>query len=139
MKKNWKSKNDLKSPLRALNKELWAIYVFSSNLKVHDFQKHQRKQPKIKTLWRIEFQPQKDPKNATWKKEFKARLEALIYSFDVFSMFFNTNKLVVRVDGWLGGWMMIKSVPRKIQAIRADSKYGVKNCLLLLDPKLKPN
>ena len=23
--KNWKSKNDLKSPLRALNKELWAI------------------------------------------------------------------------------------------------------------------
>ena len=66
--KNWKSKNDLKSPLRALNKELWAIYVFSSNLKVHDFQKHQRKQSKIKTLWRIEFQPQKDPKNATWKK-----------------------------------------------------------------------
>ena len=96
----FQSKNDPKSPLRALNKELWAIYVFSSNLKVHDFQKHQRKQPKIKTLWRIEFQPQKYPKNATWKKEFKARLEALIYSFDVFSMFFNTNKLVVRVDEW---------------------------------------
>ena len=56
--KNLKSRNVLKSPLRALNKELWAIYVFSSNLKVHDFQKHQRKQPKIKTLWRIEFQPQ---------------------------------------------------------------------------------
>ena len=28
MKKNWKSKNDFKSRLRALNKELWAIYVF---------------------------------------------------------------------------------------------------------------
>ena len=26
--KNWKSKNDFKSRLRALNKELWAIYVF---------------------------------------------------------------------------------------------------------------
>ena len=73
------------------------------------------------------------------KNEFKACLEALIYSFDVFSMFFNTNKLVVRVDGWLSGWMMIKSAPRKIQAIRADSKYGVKNRLLLLDQKLTPN
>ena len=108
-------------------------------LESYDFQKHERKQLKIKTLWRIEFQPQKDPKNATWKKEFKARLEALICSFDVFTMFFNTNKLVVRVYGWLGGWMMIKSAPRKIQAICADSKYGVKNCLLLLDQKLKAN
>ena len=34
--KNWKSKNDFKSRLRALNKELWAIYVFFINLKFDD-------------------------------------------------------------------------------------------------------
>ena len=56
----------------------------------------------------------------------KARLEALVYSFEIFRMFYNTNNLVVRVDGWLGGWMMNKSTPRKIQALCADSKYGVK-------------
>ena len=38
--KNWKSKNDLKSRQRALNKELWAIYVFF-NLKFDDCQKHE--------------------------------------------------------------------------------------------------
>ena len=38
--KIWKSKNDLKSRLRALNKELWAIYVFFTNMKFDDCQKH---------------------------------------------------------------------------------------------------
>ena len=52
-------------------------------------------------------------------------------------MFFNTNKLVVRVDGWLGGWMMIKSAPFKIQAICADSKYGVKKVSTVVKSKVK--
>ena len=47
--KYWKLKNDFKSPLRALNKKLWAIYVFFTNLKLDDFQKLERKLPKIKT------------------------------------------------------------------------------------------
>ena len=45
--KNWKSKNDLKSRLRALTMELWAIYVFFTNMKFDDFQKYERKPAKI--------------------------------------------------------------------------------------------
>ena len=38
--KNWKSKYDIKSRLRALNKELWAIYVFFTDLKFNACQIH---------------------------------------------------------------------------------------------------
>ena len=37
---------------------------------------------------KISFQPQKDQKNVTSKKELKARLEALIYSFERFEYVF---------------------------------------------------
>ena len=51
--------------LQALNKELWAIYVFFTNLKFDDFQKHERKPTKMWTSWKNKFQPRKDPKNVT--------------------------------------------------------------------------
>ena len=38
--KNWKSKNGVKTALTPLFKELWAIYVFFTNLKIWRFQKH---------------------------------------------------------------------------------------------------
>ena len=41
--KNWKSKNGVWTALTTLFKELWAIYVFFTNFKFNDFQKHQRK------------------------------------------------------------------------------------------------
>ena len=45
--KNWKSKNGVKTALTPLFKELWAIYIFFTNFKFDDFQKHQRKPTKI--------------------------------------------------------------------------------------------
>ena len=39
--------NDVKSRLRTLNKGLWAIYVFFTNLKFDDCQKHERKPAEI--------------------------------------------------------------------------------------------
>ena len=45
--KNWKSKNDLISSLRAPDKELWAIYVLFTNLQFDNFQKHERKPARI--------------------------------------------------------------------------------------------
>ena len=45
--KNWKSKNGVKTALTPLFKELWAIYVFFTNFKFDDFQKHERKPTKI--------------------------------------------------------------------------------------------
>ena len=74
MKKNWKSKNDLKSRLRALNKELWTIYVFFTNLKFDDCQKYERKPAKILTTWKFEFRPRKDQKNVTSKNDLKTPL-----------------------------------------------------------------
>ena len=65
MKKNWKSKNGVKTALTPLFKELWAIYVFFTNLKFDDYQKHQRKPAKVQKSWRIEFQPRKGSK--MWK------------------------------------------------------------------------
>ena len=49
--KIWKSKNSVKTALTLLFKELWAIYVFFTNFKFDDFQKHLRKPTKIWTLW----------------------------------------------------------------------------------------
>ena len=88
IKKIWKSKNDLTSPLRALAKELWEIQVFFTNLKFDDFQKHERKPTKMWTSWKNEFQPRKDPKNVTSKNELQTRLEALIHSFERFKYVF---------------------------------------------------
>ena len=45
--KNWKSKNGVKTALTPLFKELWAIYVFFTNLKIWRFQKHERKPAKV--------------------------------------------------------------------------------------------
>ena len=64
--KNWKSKNGVKTAVTPLFKELWAIYVFFTNLKFDDYQKHQRKPAKVQKSWRIEFQPRKGSK--IWKK-----------------------------------------------------------------------
>ena len=47
VQKNWKSKNGVKTALTPLFKELWAIYIFFTNFKFDDFQKHQRKPTKI--------------------------------------------------------------------------------------------
>ena len=47
VQKNWKFKNSVKTALTPLFKELWAIYVFFTNLKFDDCQKHNRKSAKI--------------------------------------------------------------------------------------------
>ena len=53
VQKYWKSKNGVKTALTPLFKELWAIYVFFTNLKFDDYQKHQRKPAKVQKSWRI--------------------------------------------------------------------------------------
>ena len=55
MKKNWKSKNDLKNRLRALNKELWAIYAFFVNLKFDNCQNTSVNQLKSKNHKELNF------------------------------------------------------------------------------------
>ena len=60
--KHWKSENDLKSPLRALIKELWAILGFFPKIKFDYPQKHERGPTKNWKSQEVEFQPRKDKK-----------------------------------------------------------------------------
>ena len=70
MKKNWKSKNDLKSGLRALNKELWAIYVFFTNLKFDDSKNTNVNQRKSKNHEELNFNREKVQKyEKNWKSK----------------------------------------------------------------------
>ena len=57
--KNWKSKNDLKSRLRALNKELWAIYVFLPTWNLTIAKNTNVKQQKSKHHEKLNFNRQK--------------------------------------------------------------------------------
>ena len=96
--KNWKSKNGVKTALTPLFKELWAIYVFFTNLKFDDCQKHQRKPAKVQKSWRIEFQPRKGSKiwkNWKSKNDFKSRLRALNNALWAIYVFFQTWNLTI--------------------------------------------
>ena len=70
-KKNWKSKNDLKSRKRALNKELCAIYLFFINLKFDDCQKYDRITSKNLNNMKNWISVEIDPINLTSKNNLK--------------------------------------------------------------------
>ena len=73
--KSRKSKNNLKSHLRALNKELWLIESRFENLKFYFWWKQLRSPRKNQTSWKFAFRARKD-KNVKSKNQLKTRLGA---------------------------------------------------------------
>ena len=149
--KNWKTKNDHETPLRAIFMVLWEIWAF----------------PKLKIWlmtkpWKIFFLTWKDQKNLTFKIDVLTRLRALDPNLWVFSIVFLFTELAQIkslfslfgiqhtlasakgrscMDGWVG--VSNKNGPTifhpKIYWIArcVHSKYGLYNRLRPVDKKLR--